>query len=84
VFERTLSGEEREWGTVTAWDPPHRIEFTWHPSTDRDQGQSVEIEFYVDAFGTSVTLTHRGWDHAGIQALAGCFSRFVASRLAMA
>src|SRR5271166_1027791 len=36
IIERTVAGDEREWGTVTAWEPPDRIEFTWHPGTGAD------------------------------------------------
>src|SRR5579871_6625336 len=56
VFERTRSGEEREWGSVTVWDPPGRVEFTW-----QGKDQSVSVEFDVEADGTRVTLTHTGW-----------------------
>lgn len=78
VFEQTRSGEEREWGSVTAWNRPRRLEFTWHPGTPpgrHDSGdQTVEIEFCVEADGTRVTLIHRGWDAAGV---GTCMSRFM-------
>jgi uncharacterized protein YndB with AHSA1/START domain len=70
VFERTRSGEEREWGSVTVWDAPRRVELTWHPGTRGDDRQTVDIEFSVEADGTRVTLTHSGWDAAGVQACA--------------
>jgi uncharacterized protein YndB with AHSA1/START domain len=76
VFERTRSGEEREWGSVTAWDPPVRLEFSWHG------GQSVEVDFQVEADGTRVTLIHTGWQQAGILSL--CFSEFVSSQMLVA
>src|ERR1700743_1125870 len=41
IFERTRSGEEQEWGVVTAWNPPTHLTFTWN----RDQ--SVDIHFSV-------------------------------------
>lgn len=91
IFERTRSGEECDWGTVTIWDPPERVEFTWHPGSRRDDGQSVNVEFRVEADGTLVTLTHHGWQMAGVEAcasvagstppwaaiLSGCFAAFV-------
>ena len=70
VFERTRSGEEREWGLVSVWDPPSRIELIWHPRTRADNRQTVSVEFCVEADGTRVTLTHSGWHLAGIQACA--------------
>ncbi|HUJ51589.1 MAG TPA: SRPBCC domain-containing protein [Bryobacteraceae bacterium] len=77
VLERTRSGEEREWGTVIDWDPPRRVEFTWHGGRE----QTVEVEFSVVADGTRVTLTHRGWHLAGVE---NCFAGFVAKQMMMA
>jgi uncharacterized protein YndB with AHSA1/START domain len=80
VLERTRSGEEHEWGSVTVWDPPERLEFTWRlftderePGGERDNDESVTVDFRVEADGTRVTLTHRGWHWAGV---ATCVSRF--------
>lgn len=70
VFERTRSGEEREWGLVIAWDPPVHLEFTWHPGAPGDRSQTVDVEFQVEADGTRVTLIHTGWQLAGVQACA--------------
>jgi uncharacterized protein YndB with AHSA1/START domain len=70
VFERTRSGEEREWGSVIAWDPPVHLEFTWHPGAPGDRSQTVDVEFQVEADGTLVTLIHTGWQLAGVQACA--------------
>lgn len=75
VFERGLSGEEHEWGAVTVWDPPHRVEFTWNPGVQPDHAQTVDVQFSVEADGTRVTLTHGGWHLAGVET---CLSRFAA------
>ncbi|MBV9157436.1 MAG: SRPBCC domain-containing protein [Acidobacteriaceae bacterium] len=64
VFERTRLGEELEWGIVTAWEPPKRVEFTWHPATNHEDDQKVEIKFRTVAYGTEITVTHHGWDAA--------------------
>ena len=77
VLERTTSGEEREWGAVIEWDPPRRVEFTWHPGR-ADRGERVQVEFSVEADGTRVTLTHSGWDLSGV---ATCFAGFVAHQM---
>jgi uncharacterized protein YndB with AHSA1/START domain len=88
VFERTGSGEEREWGSVTIWDPPSRVEFTWHSRDDvgasRDDDQTVRVDFRVEADGTRVTLTHRGWHRSGVAACMSRFSEFVSERLLIA
>ena len=70
VLERTRSGVEHEWGSVIAWDPPHLVEFTWHPGAPRDDRQTVSVEFCEEGNGTRVTLIHRGWQFAGV---ASCF-----------
>ena len=67
VFERTRSGEEREWGSVLAWDPPTHVEFTWHPGARADDRQTVDVDFRVEADGTRVTLIHSGWHLAGVE-----------------
>jgi uncharacterized protein YndB with AHSA1/START domain len=77
VFERTQSGEEREWGSVMRWDPPEHLEFTWHPGEPGDGSHTVDVEFRVEADGTRVTLIHTGWDAAGVPACALRFSEFI-------
>ena len=81
VLERTGSGGEREWGTVIDWDPPRRLEFTWDAGRRSGRDQTVEVEFSVEADGTRVTLTHRGWHLAGVET---CFAGFVAQQMMMA
>jgi len=41
---------------VIAFDPPVRLEFTWHPDGPSDRSQTVDVEFQVEADGTRVTL----------------------------
>ena len=65
VFERTSSGEEHEWGSVLAWNPPQRLRLSWHPGRRDDCGQTVDVEFAVEAQGTRVTITHTGWQAPG-------------------
>jgi hypothetical protein len=87
VLERTRSGQEHEWGTVLAWYPPYRVEFRWHPCERPDDDQTVEVVFSGEASGTRVTVTHRGWQGAGIEicSLAGSatlrFAEFVFAQL---
>jgi Activator of Hsp90 ATPase homolog 1-like protein len=91
VFERTRSGEEREWGSVTIWDPPKRVEFSWRLFTsERDRGgprnddQTVTVDFRVEADGTRVTLTHRGWQWAGVATCASRFAGYVCEQMLVA
>jgi hypothetical protein len=66
VLERSPSGVERAWGEVTAWNPPSRLEFAWNPDGPKDDRQVVSVEFQEEANGTRVTLTHHGWQFAGV------------------
>ena len=31
IVETLADGRTSVWGTVTTWDPPHHVAFTWHP-----------------------------------------------------
>lgn len=69
VFERTRSGEEHVWGTVTVWQPPRRVAFTWHPGQPADPHTEVEIRFIEISHGhTRVELEHRHWEAIGDRA----------------
>ncbi len=67
-FERTNDGEEHIWGIVTAWEPPARIAYTWHPGYSPDEGQEVEITFTPEGDGTRVDLVQTGWERRGDKA----------------
>lgn len=69
VYERTTSGDEPVWGTVTAWQPPHRVAFTWHPGQPAEPHTDIEIRFTAIADGhTRVELEHRNWEAIGARA----------------
>ena len=73
-----------EEGTLTTWDPPRHIEFTWRPDASRDDNQTVTADFRVEADGTRVTLTHHGWQQAGVASCAASFSHFVCEQMLVA
>jgi uncharacterized protein YndB with AHSA1/START domain len=60
-YETARAGTEHTWGTILAWEPPHRIVLTWHPGRDGSTAQEVEVTFHPVADGTRVRLVHRGW-----------------------
>lgn len=68
IRETIRGGREAVWGTVTAWDPPHRVAFTWHPGHDPAQAQDVEVRFLAIEKGTRVELTHSGFERLGADA----------------
>lgn len=70
IFERTRSGEEHDWGSVIAWDPPEHLRFAWNPGGAGDASQTVDVEFSIDADGTRVTLVHTGWTAPGVAVCA--------------
>jgi uncharacterized protein YciI len=62
IIERSADGTEAVWGTVTRWEPPGAVAFTWHPGKSADRASHVEVTFAVAADQTLVTLEHTGWD----------------------
>jgi uncharacterized protein YndB with AHSA1/START domain len=49
-------------GSITAWDPPSRIEFEWRGVNFKpDEKTVVEVRFEPSPSGTLVTVQHRGW-----------------------
>lgn len=68
ILERIKGGGEAVWGTLTAWDPPRRVAFTWHPGQDPATAQDVQVVFTAEGDGTRVELTHRGFERLGAMA----------------
>jgi DNA-binding transcriptional ArsR family regulator/uncharacterized protein YndB with AHSA1/START domain len=65
-YERGADGTETDWGTVLAWQPPHRLLLTWQVSSDwtyePDPGRGSQIEITFTPEGpdaTRVELAHR-------------------------
>lgn len=49
------------WGTVTEWDPPSLVSFTWHPGSPSSEATHVAVRFTDVGDGTEVRLVHSGW-----------------------
>jgi len=64
-FERDAAGVECPWGKVLAWEPPHRIDYTWHLRVDAVDATEVEIRFLPADAGPRMEIEHRGWDRLG-------------------
>ena len=65
VFERAADGREALWGTVLAYEQPHRLAFSWVVELPAGLEQRVEIRFTDEDGGTRVELTHSGWETLG-------------------
>ena len=61
IIESLADGSTTSWGTITAWEPPGRVEFTWHPGTPAEEATRVEVTFAPHGAGTLVRLVHSGW-----------------------
>src|SRR5439155_14518081 len=56
-------GDEAVWGTILAFEPPHRLVFDWHPGYEPGAPKTeIEVRFTPEGEGTRVELEHRGWE----------------------
>lgn len=72
VFDRGVDGTECQWARVLAYEPPHRMVFSWDISprwqieTDPDRTSEVEVRFIAEsAERTRVDVEHRYLDRHG-------------------
>jgi uncharacterized protein YndB with AHSA1/START domain len=72
IIDRATDGTECRWGRVLAYEPPHRVVFSWDITTDwrieTDPAKTSEIEVTFTPTGPSTThvvLTHRHLDRHG-------------------
>jgi uncharacterized protein YndB with AHSA1/START domain len=71
-FERAADGSECDWGRVLAWEPPHRVVFSWHLQGDfkfdpnPEKASEVEIRFFAESDDkTRLELEHRKLERHG-------------------
>lgn len=65
IVERMRGGREAVWGTLTVWDPPHRVAFSWHPGEEPEKSTHVELRFTASGMHTRVELRHSGFERLG-------------------
>ncbi|HEY8545215.1 MAG TPA: SRPBCC family protein [Acidimicrobiales bacterium] len=72
IYDRAEDGSECRWARVLAYEPPHRVVFswdispTWQLESDPDHASEVEVRFIEEAPGTTrVELEHRHLDRHG-------------------
>ncbi len=87
VYDRGVDGSRCRWGRVLAFEPHHRIAFTWdigstwQVADDLNRTSEVEVSFVAEGEDlTRVTLVHRhihrhgpGWEAVrdGVEAAEG-------------
>jgi uncharacterized protein YndB with AHSA1/START domain len=72
IIDRGTGGSECRWARVLAYDPPHRVTFSWDINlrwqleTDPAKASEIEVTFTEDGPDrTRVVLTHRHLDRHG-------------------
>ncbi len=72
IIDRAADGTEQRWSRVLAYEPPHRVVFSWDISlewqieTDPAKTSEVEVTFSADGPDrTLVVLEHRHLDRHG-------------------
>jgi uncharacterized protein YndB with AHSA1/START domain len=71
VYERARDGEVFHIGSVTVYEPPERIVFTWGEATEEWAAPTeVEVRFTEEGDGTRVDLEHRAFERIGPDAEA--------------
>jgi uncharacterized protein YndB with AHSA1/START domain len=73
IYDRSVDGSECRWARVLAYEPPHRVLFSWDISpqwqleTDSAKTSEVEIRFVAEAPNrTRVELEHRNLERHGV------------------
>lgn len=64
-YETFANGEQYQIGEVRDWQPPDQFSFTWK-GEEYKAPTLVEVLFAESDGQTKVTLTHSGWEAAGL------------------
>jgi uncharacterized protein YndB with AHSA1/START domain len=72
IYDRGVDGSQCQWARVLAFEPPHRVVFSWDISpqwqieTDHEKSSEVEVRFVAEGPDrTRVHLEHRNLDRHG-------------------
>jgi uncharacterized protein YndB with AHSA1/START domain len=72
IYDRGVDGSECQWARVLAYEPPHRVVFSWdidprwQIESDPDKTSEVEVRFISEGpERTRVELEHRNLDRHG-------------------
>lgn len=71
IYDRAVDGSVCKWARVLAYEPPHRVVFswdigpTWQLEPNPDNTSEVEVRFIAEGDRTRVELEHRNIDRHG-------------------
>ena len=51
ILETLAAGTTTVWGTITKWEPPERVAFSWHAGNSRSRGWPRRGCLYADRTG---------------------------------
>jgi uncharacterized protein YndB with AHSA1/START domain len=68
LYEVMSTGEEGYWGTITTWEPPHRVVISWKVNPEAAAPTEIDVRFSEAGSATRVDLEHRGWERLGERA----------------
>lgn len=74
LYERFTDGEEFAIGTVSLFDAPNRVTFTWQ-QPNWSGPTVVDVTFTAVSEGTLVVLEHSGWETAGAESDAAHYGK---------
>jgi uncharacterized protein YndB with AHSA1/START domain len=71
LTETLANGKVFEIGRVTAWEPPHRLEFSWRQASfPLELHTEVEVRFEAVGEETRVSVEHRGYHQVPAESVA--------------
>ena len=65
IYEKAADGSEHDWGQVTLWEPPHRLEYLWHIFLEPALATKVTVSFEEVELITVVRLENSGFEIFG-------------------
>ncbi len=67
IIETAEDGKQHQWGHITVWDAPNRLEIEWYVG-ENTIPTKIAVDFTpTDNGRTGVTLVHSGWDVLGAE-----------------
>jgi len=69
IYELDRAGTVWPWGQIRVWEPPHRLEYSWHHVFPLDEATHVAVSFNPSPdpgeARTVVRIEQSGWDVLG-------------------